>query len=197
MLRIHNSLTGRKEELRPIVPGKIGMYVCGITVYDYCHIGHARSQVAFDIVRRWLRASGCDVTYVRNITDIDDKIIRRAAENDEAIDALTGRFIEAMNEDFAALGIERPDYEPRATQYVPAIVAMIEALVEKGYAYVAADRDVLYAVERFVDYDHLSGKKLENLEAGARVAVDADKRNPLDFVLWKAAKPGEPAWDSP
>ena len=197
MLRIHNSLTGRKEELRPIVPGTIGMYVCGITVYDYCHIGHARSQVAFDIVRRWLRASGCDVTYVRNITDIDDKIIRRAAENDEAIDALTGRFIEAMNEDFAALGIERPDYEPRATQYVPAIVAMIEALVEKGYAYVAADRDVLYAVERFVDYGRLSGKKLENLEAGARVAVDADKRNPLDFVLWKAAKPGEPAWDSP
>ncbi|MGE0581208.1 MAG: cysteine--tRNA ligase [Steroidobacteraceae bacterium] len=197
MLRIHNSLTGRKEALQPIVPGKVGMYVCGITVYDYCHIGHARSQVAFDIVRRWLRASGLDVTYVRNITDIDDKIIRRAAENDESIDALTGRFIEAMNEDFATLGIERPDHEPRATQYLPAIVAMIAALVGKGYAYVAADGDVLYAVERFAGYGRLSGKKLGDLEAGARVEVDAGKRNPLDFVLWKAAKPGEPAWDSP
>ncbi len=197
MLRIHNSLTGRKEELQPIVPGKVGMYVCGITVYDYCHIGHARSQVAFDVVRRWLRASGLDVTYVRNITDIDDKIIRRAAEKGESIDALTERFIEAMNEDFAALGIGRPDFEPRATQYVPAILAMIGALIERGYAYVAADGDVLYAVERFGEYGRLSGKKLEDLVAGARVEVDAGKRNPLDFVLWKAAKPGEPAWESP
>jgi cysteinyl-tRNA synthetase len=197
MLRIHNSLTGRKEELQPIVPGKVGMYVCGITVYDYCHIGHARSQVAFDIVRRWLRASGFDVTYVRNITDIDDKIIRRAAEKGEPIDALTARFIAAMNEDFAAIGIERPDHEPRATRHVPAIIAMIAALVEKGYAYVAPDGDVLYAVERFEGYGRLSGKKLEDLVAGARVEVDAGKRNPLDFVLWKASKPGEPAWDSP
>jgi cysteinyl-tRNA synthetase len=197
MLRIHNSLTGRKEELQTILPGRVGMYVCGITVYDYCHIGHARSQVAFDIVRRWLRASGLDVTYVRNITDIDDKIIRRAAENGESIDALTGRYIEAMNEDFAKLGIERPDHEPRATQYLPEIVAMTGTLIDKGYAYVAADGDVLYAVERFAGYGRLSGKKLEDLEAGARIEVDAAKRNPLDFVLWKAAKPGEPSWPSP
>ncbi|MGD9597571.1 MAG: cysteine--tRNA ligase [Steroidobacteraceae bacterium] len=197
MLRIHNSLTGRKEELQPIVPGKVGMYVCGITVYDYCHVGHARSQIAFDIVRRWLRESGLAVTYVRNITDIDDKIIRRAAANGEPVEALTARYIAAMDEDFAALGIERPDFEPRATDYVPAIIAMIEALIAKGYAYVATDGDVLYAVEKFADYGRLSGKKLEDLEAGARVEVDAAKRNPLDFVLWKASKPGEPAWVSP
>ncbi|MBV6422237.1 MAG: Cysteine--tRNA ligase [Steroidobacteraceae bacterium] len=197
MLRIHNSLTGRKEELQPIVPGRIGMYVCGITVYDYCHVGHARSQVAFDIVRRWLRESGLAVTYVRNITDIDDKIIRRAAENGEPVESLTARYIAAMDEDFAALGIERPDFEPRATDHVPAIIAMIEALIDKGYAYQAADGDVLYAVEKFVEYGRLSGKRLEDLEAGARVEVDAAKRNPLDFVLWKASKPGEPAWDSP
>ncbi|MBV6418231.1 MAG: Cysteine--tRNA ligase [Steroidobacteraceae bacterium] len=197
MLRIHNSLTGRKEEFQPIVPGEARMYVCGITVYDYCHIGHARSQVAFDIVRRWLRETGLRVTYVRNITDIDDKIIRRAAENGEPVEALTARYIAAMDEDFAALGIERPDHEPRATDYVPAIIAMIEALLDKGYAYVASDGDVLYAVERFVDYGRLSGKKLEDLEAGARVEVGAAKRNPLDFVLWKTSKPGEPAWDSP
>ncbi len=197
MLRIHNSLTGRKEALQPIVPGRVGMYVCGITVYDYCHIGHARSQVAFDVVRRWLRESGLAVTYVRNITDIDDKIIRRAAELGEPIEALTARYIAAMDEDFAAIGIERPDHEPRATEYVPAIVAMVEALIDKGYAYVAADGDVLYAVEKFAQYGRLSGRKLEDLEAGARVEVDAAKRNPLDFVLWKASKPGEPAWDSP
>jgi len=197
MLRIHNSLTGRKEALQPLEPGRIGMYVCGITVYDYCHVGHARSQVAFDIVRRWLRASGLEVTYVRNITDIDDKIIQRAAQLGEPIDALTARFIAAMDEDFAALGIEPPDHEPRATGYVPAILRMIEALIDKGYAYVAAGGDVLYAVEKFEGYGRLSGKRLEDLEAGARVEVDSGKRNPLDFVLWKAAKPGEPAWDSP
>jgi cysteinyl-tRNA synthetase len=197
MLRIHNSLTGRKEPLQPIEPGRIGMYVCGITVYDYCHVGHARSQVAFDIVRRWLRESGLEVTYVRNITDIDDKIIQRAAERGEPINSLTARFIAAMDEDFAALGIERPDHEPRATGYVPAILRMIEALIDKGHAYVAADGDVLYAVEKFAGYGRLSGKRLDDLVAGARVDIDSDKRNPLDFVLWKAAKPGEPAWDSP
>jgi len=197
MLRIHNSLTGRKEPLQPLEPGRIGMYVCGITVYDYCHVGHARSQVAFDIVRRWLRERGLEVTYVRNITDIDDKIIQRAAQLGEPINALTARFIAAMDEDFAALGIEPPDHEPRATGYVPAILRMIEALIDKGYAYVAADGDVLYAVEKFEGYGRLSGKRLEDLEAGARVEVDSGKRNPLDFVLWKAAKPGEPAWDSP
>ncbi|HNS27942.1 MAG TPA: cysteine--tRNA ligase, partial [Steroidobacteraceae bacterium] len=197
MLRIHNSLTGRKEPLQPLEPGKIGMYVCGITVYDYCHVGHARSQVAFDVVRRWLRESGFDVTYVRNITDIDDKIIQRAAERGETINELTARFIAAMDEDFGALGIERPDHEPRATGYLPAILRMIEALLDRGYAYIAADGDVLYAVEKFEGYGRLSGKRLADLEAGARVDVDAGKRNPLDFVLWKAAKPGEPAWDSP
>ncbi|MCW5574067.1 MAG: cysteine--tRNA ligase [Steroidobacteraceae bacterium] len=197
MLRIHNSLTGRKEEFEPLVPGEVGMYVCGITVYDYCHIGHARSQVAFDVVRRWLAHTGLRVTYVRNITDIDDKIIRRAAEGGEPIDALTARYIAAMDEDFATLGILRPDHEPRATGYLPAILRMIGVLIDKGYAYVAADGDVLYAVEKFQDYGCLSGKRLEDLEAGARVEIDADKRSPLDFVLWKAAKPGEPAWDSP
>ena len=197
MLKIHNSLLRDKQLFAPIEPGLVRIYVCGMTVYDYCHLGHARVLVVFDMVVRWLRASGYRVVYVRNITDIDDKIIRRAAENGESIDALTGRYIEAMNEDFAKLGIERPDHEPRATQYLPEIVAMTGTLIDKGYAYVAADGDVLYAVERFAGYGRLSGKKLEDLEAGARIEVDAAKRNPLDFVLWKAAKPGEPSWPSP
>jgi len=197
MLRIHNSLTGRKEDLRPLVPGHVSMYVCGITVYDYCHLGHARMLIVFDIVQRYLRFSGYDVTYVRNITDIDDKIINRARENDEPIEALTGRFIAAMNEDCRALGIESPDYEPRATGHLPAIIRMIEKLIEKGYAYVGSNGDVYYAVARFAPYGRLSGKRLSDLRAGARIEVDEAKRDPLDFVLWKSAKPGEPSWPSP
>ena len=197
MIRIHNSMTGEKQPLQPIIPGKVRMYVCGMTVYDYIHIGHARMLTAFDMVNRYLRYRGFEVTYVRNITDIDDKIIKRAAENGEPIDAVTGRFIQAMNEDAAALGLTRPDFEPRATQYVPNIIAMIEQLIDRGYAYVAADGDVLYAVAKFDGYGKLSGKRLADLRAGARVEVDEGKRDPLDFVLWKHAKPGEPAWDSP
>ncbi len=197
MLRIHNSLTGRRETFEPLEPGHARMYVCGITVYDHVHVGHARSQIAFDIARRWLRASGYRVTYVRNITDIDDKILARARERGEPFEALTERFIAAMDEDFAALGIEKPDHEPRATAYIAEIVAMIGALVERGFAYVGADGDVFYAVARFANYGRLSGKKLEDLRAGARVEVDEAKRDPLDFVLWKRAKPDEPAWDSP
>ena len=197
MIRIHNSLTGQKQPLQPIIPGQVRMYVCGMTVYDYIHIGHSRMLMAFDMVSRYLRYRGLEVTYVRNITDIDDKIIRRAAENGEPIEAVTARSIQAMDEDTAALGLMRPDFEPRATQYVPDIIAMIGQLIDRGYAYVAADGDVLYAVAKFEGYGKLSGKRLADLRAGARVEVDEGKRDPLDFVLWKHAKPGEPAWDSP
>jgi len=197
MLRIHNSMGGQKQEFRPIHAGRVGMYVCGITVYDYCHVGHARCYVAFDVIRRWLRYRGLDVTYVRNITDIDDRIISRAAENGETIGALTQRFISAMHEDFAALGIEPPDHEPRATEYIPGMIAMIARLIERGYAYVGTQGDVLYAVAKFAHYGQLSGKRLADLRAGARVEVDEAKRDPLDFALWKRAKPGEPAWASP
>jgi cysteinyl-tRNA synthetase len=197
MLRIYNTLCRDKQEFRPIEPGKVRMYVCGMTVYDYCHLGHARVMVMFDVVQRWLRASGYDVTYVRNITDIDDKIIRRARENGETMQALTERFIRAMDEDSAALGVQRPDHEPRATQYVQGMLDMITTLQSRGYAYQAADGDVNYAVRRFEGYGKLSGKSLEDLRAGERVAVDAAKQDPLDFVLWKRAKPDEPSWDSP
>ena len=197
MIRIHNSLTGAKQELEPITPGELSMYVCGLTVYDFVHIGHARMLTVFDVVTRYLRHRGLRLRYVRNITDIDDKIIRRAAENGEPIDALTARFIEAMHTDCAALGILPPDAEPRATQYVPQIIAMVRELLARDYAYVAADGDVLYAVARFAGYGRLSGKRLGDLRAGARVEVDEAKRDPLDFVLWKRAKPGEPCWDSP
>ncbi len=197
MLHIHNSLSGKKEPFIPIEPGKVRMYVCGMTVYDYCHVGHARVMVVFDTVVRYLRASGYQVTYVRNITDIDDKIIKRAAENRETIDALTGRFIAAMHEDERVLGVLPPDIEPRATQSIAAIVAMVQALLDKGYAYRARNGDIYYDVSRFEHYGELSGKRLEDLRAGARVEVDEAKDDPLDFVLWKAAKPGEPAWDSP
>ena len=197
MLKIHNSLTGRKEPFRPIVPGKVRMYVCGVTVYDHIHLGHARMLMVFDMVQRYLRASGFDVTYVRNVTDIDDKIIERAAANGEEWSALARRFTASMHEDCAALRLDPPDHEPRATEYIGAIVAMIETLVAKGYAYVADDGDVMYAVRRFAPYGRLSGKRLEDLRAGARVRVDDAKRDPLEFVLWKAAKPGEPAWDAP
>ena len=196
MLRIHNSMTGRKEAFEPLERGHVRMYVCGMTVYDYCHVGHARSQVVFDVVRRWLEASGYRVTYVRNITDIDDKIIQRAAENGVPVGELTAQFIRAMHEDFEGLGMLPPHHEPRATQYMPEIIAMIQVLVDKGYAYVA-DGDVLYSVSKFEGYGRMSGKKLADLRAGARVEIGEHKRDPLDFVLWKAAKPGEPAWDSP
>ena len=173
------------------------MYVCGMTVYDYCHLGHARMMVVFDMVVRYLRARGYRVTYVRNITDIDDKIIKRAKENGESFEAVTERFIKAMHEDFDALGVLRPDIEPRATEYVPQMQAMITALMEKGFAYQGSNGDVYYDVSRFEKYGALSGQQLDKLRAGARVEIDEAKDDPLDFVLWKTAKPGEPSWDSP
>ena len=197
MLRIHNSLTGRKEDFQPMEAGRVRMYVCGITVYDFLHLGHARMLIVFDMVVRYLRWRGYDVTYVRNITDIDDKIIRRAAENGEPVEALTERFIAAMGEDSDALGVLRPDLEPRATGHLTAIIRMIEALEERGYAYRADNGDVYYRVAAFEPYGQLSGKRIEDLRSGARVEVSEDKEDPLDFVLWKAAKPGEPSWDSP
>ena len=197
MLKIYNTLAREKQTFVPIVAGKVSMYVCGMTVYDFCHLGHARVMVVFDMVNRWLRASGFDVTYVRNITDIDDKIIKRANENGEDIGTLTQRFIDAMDEDSAQLGILRPDIEPRATAYIDGMIAMISALIEKGHAYHAANGDVFYWVNSFESYGKLSGKSLEDLRAGERVEVDSFKRDPMDFVLWKSAKPGEPSWDSP
>jgi cysteinyl-tRNA synthetase len=197
MLRIYDSLERREVDFVPLVSGRVRMYVCGITVYDYCHVGHARFLVVFDILARWLRHLGYDVTYVRNITDIDDKIIRRAAENGEPIDTLTERFITAMNEDCAALGMLNPTHEPRATEHIGNIIRMIEALVERGYAYRAANGDVYYRVGAFEGYGRLSGKRIDELRVGARVEVDEAKEDPLDFVLWKAAKPGEPQWASP
>ena len=197
MLHIHNSLTRRKEPFQPIEAGKVRMYVCGMTVYDYCHVGHARVMVVFDVVARYLRSSGYAVTYVRNVTDIDDKIIRRAAERGEPVEALTSFFIDAMHEDAARLGVLPPDAEPRATGSIGEIVAMIAVLEEKGYAYRAANGDVYYRVSRFGAYGRLSGKRTEELRAGERVEPNEAKEDPLDFVLWKAAKPGEPQWDSP
>ena len=197
MLKIYNTLAREKQTFTPIVAGKVSMYVCGMTVYDYCHLGHARVMVVFDMVNRWLRASGLDVTYVRNITDIDDKIIKRANENGETISALTGRFIEAMHEDADKLGVLRPDVEPKATDYIAGMVDMISQLIANGSAYPADNGDVFYSVGSFADYGKLSGKSLEDLRAGERVEVDTYKRDPMDFVLWKAAKPHEPSWDSP
>ena len=197
MLQIHNSLARQKQTFVPMRPGQIRMYVCGMTVYDYCHVGHARVMVVFDVIVRWLRASGYAVQYVRNVTDIDDKIIRRAHENGESIQALTERFIRFMHEDEAALGVERPDAEPRATQHVAGMLDIIGKLVAKGLAYRASNGDVYYSVRGFPEYGKLSGKSLEDLRAGERVEVDPNKQDPMDFVLWKAAKPGEPQWDSP
>lgn len=197
MLKIYNTLARDKQIFTPIVAGKVSMYVCGMTVYDYCHLGHARVMVVFDMVSRWLRATGYQVTYVRNITDIDDKIIKRASENNESIAQLTERFIDAMNEDAAKLGVMRPDIEPKATAFVDNMLNMIQALVDKGFAYAAENGDVFYAVNKFDGYGKLSGKSLEDLRAGERVEVDSFKRDPMDFVLWKSAKPGEPSWDSP
>ncbi len=196
MLTIYNSLTRQKETFEPIVPGEVRMYVCGMTVYDFCHIGHARVLVVFDVVYRFLRHLGFDVTYVRNITDIDDKIIQRANENDEDYHRLTQRFIDAMHEDTDALGVLRPDHEPRATDTIAEMLDMIEKLLARGYAYQASNGDVYYSVSKFADYGQLSGKKIEELRAGERVDVDLDKQDPLDFVLWKASKPGEPSWPS-
>jgi cysteinyl-tRNA synthetase len=200
MLKLYNSIAREKQDFHPITLGKVRMYVCGMTVYDYCHLGHARVMVVFDMVARWLRASGFDLTYVRNVTDIDDKIIRRAAENGESIHTLTQRFIDAMHEDERMLGILPPDYEPRATQYVPQMLEMIGKLERNSLAYQATDGDVNYAVRKFPGYGKLSGKSLEDLRAGERVDVAEGKADPLDFVLWKHAKDNEPdevKWDSP
>jgi cysteinyl-tRNA synthetase len=197
MLQLHNTLSRSKAPFVPVTPGQVRMYVCGMTVYDLCHLGHARVFVVFDMVVRWLRASGYDVEYVRNITDIDDKIIRRAAENNETPAALTARFIDAMHQDERALGVLPPTHEPRATEYVAQMLAMIARLEQKDLAYAAANGDVYYRVRGFAGYGQLSGKSLDELRAGERVEVDGFKHDPLDFVLWKAAKPGEPAWDSP
>ncbi len=197
MLRIHNSISQRKEEFKPIEPGKVRMYVCGITVYDYSHIGHARTFVAFDVITRYLRFSGYELTFVRNITDIDDKIIKRALENGESITHLTDRFTQIMHEDFASLGMAEPDLEPRATQSMPEIITMIEGLIKSGFAYQGESGDVYYHVPRFSDYGKLSKQNIDALQAGERVEVASDKQSSMDFVLWKMAKAEEPGWPSP
>jgi len=197
MLKIYNTYTNKKEQFKPIEPNKVRMYVCGMTVYDLCHLGHARVLVVFDMVTRYLKSQGYDVTYVRNVTDIDDKIIARANENGEDFNALTERFINAMHQDAAALGVLPPDEEPRATASMDDIIKMIVTLIEKGFAYAASNGDVYYDVSKFASYGKLSGKKTEDLRAGERVAIDKNKDDPLDFVLWKAAKPDEPFWNSP
>ena len=192
-LSVYNSLSRRVEIFSALIPGQVRLYVCGITVYDLCHIGHARSAVAFDIVQRWLRTSGYKVTFVRNITDIDDKIIARAVKNNESIKALTDRMVREMYVDFDALGVARPDHDPRATDYVPQMLRMTQTLIDKGMAYPASSGDVNFAVRRFPGYGKLSGKSLDELQAGERVAVNDGKADPLDFVLWKAAKASEPS----
>ncbi|MFT5722082.1 MAG: cysteinyl-tRNA synthetase [Motiliproteus sp.] len=196
-LQIYNTLTGQKELFTPIEPGKVRMYVCGMTVYDYCHLGHARVLVAFDVITRYLRSSGYSVHYVRNITDVDDKIIRRAHENDENCDSLTERFIAAMHEDEARLGVLSPTEEPRATAHMIPIIEMVQTLIDKEYAYAADNGDVYYRVGKFEGYGKLTNRKLEDMQAGARVEINVQKENPFDFVLWKAAKAGEVSWDSP
>lgn len=197
MIQIHNTITRQKEDLVPITPGELGMYVCGVTVYDFCHIGHARTFVSFDMIVRYLRYRGFKVKYVRNITDIDDKIIKRANEKGVSAKELSEEFITKMYEDFDRLNIARPDVEPRATDNIPEIIALVERLIKKGFAYVAGNGDVMFAIDAFKNYGRLSGQKLEELEAGSRVEVEKTKRNPFDFVLWKMAKEGEPFWESP
>ena len=197
MLKIHNSLTGTKEDFKPLVDGKVSMYVCGMTVYDYCHLGHARVLVSFDVIVRHLRSQGYDVTYVRNITDIDDKILNRASENGEPFDDLTARMIDAMHEDEVALGNKLPDIEPRATEFMQQIIDMIQVLVDKGFAYQGETGDVYYRASKFAEYGKLNNRKLEEMLAGARIEVEASKEHPADFVLWKPAKAGEVAWESP
>lgn len=200
MLQIYNTLTRKKEIFTPIHPGKVGLYVCGCTVYDLCHIGHARTYISFDNIARYFRFSGYDVNYIRNITDVEDKIITRAIENNETTEQLTERTIAAMHEDFDALNMARPNLEPRVTTHMPEIIEMIETLVAKKHAYIAGDNekgDVLFDVSSYADYGKLSGQNLDQLQSGSRVEVDETKRNPMDFVLWKSAKPEEPSWDSP
>lgn len=196
-LKIYNTLTRQKEEFKPLVKGKVGMYVCGMTVYDFCHMGHARVMVSFDVIVRYLRHSGYDVNYIRNITDIDDKIINRAVENNEPFNVLVDRMVDAMNEDFAKLNVLRPNSEPKATEHIGGIINMVQTLIDKGFAYAASNGDVYYRVRKFKGYGKLSGKVLEELESGARIEVTEEKEDPLDFVLWKSAKPGEPSWTSP
>lgn len=197
MLRIYNTLAQEKQDFKPLVPGKVGMYVCGITVYDLCHMGHARTYLSFDLMVRYLRYKGFDVTYVRNITDVDDKIIKRAHENNESVDELTGRTIANMHEDFRAINLLDADIEPRVTTHMDEIIAVIQTLIDKGHAYQADNGDVLFEVATFKEYGKLGKQDLEQLNAGARVEVDNHKRAPLDFVLWKSAKPEEPSWPSP
>jgi len=197
MLKIHNSLTGEEERFTPLRPDEVRLYVCGITVYDYIHVGHARMLTVFDLVQRYLRSRGYRVTYVRNVTDIDDKIIQRAADNGEDWADLARRFTLAMQEDCATLGLRPPDLEPRATDFIAPIIEMTQKLIDKGYAYVAGNGDVMYSVRKFPNYGRLSGKKIDDLRAGSRVQIEDSKLDPLDFVLWKQAKPGEPSWDSP
>ncbi|MEF1288992.1 cysteine--tRNA ligase [Vibrio sp. M260118] len=197
MLKIYNTLTRQKEEFKPINAGKVGMYVCGVTIYDLCHIGHGRTFVSFDVVSRYLRYLGYDLTFVRNITDIDDKIIKRANENGETCDSLTERLIGEMHADFDALNMKRPDIEPRATEYIKEIMELVEKLIERGFAYVADNGDVMFEIAKYDDYGKLSRQDLEQLQAGARVEIESAKRSSLDFVLWKMSKPGEPTWESP
>ncbi|WP_394176200.1 cysteine--tRNA ligase [Thalassotalea litorea] len=197
MLHLYNTLSRKKEEFKPITPGKVGMYVCGITIYDHCHIGHARTYVAFDVIARYLRHLGYELTHVRNITDVDDKIIKRAAENNESCDSLTSRMTADMYADLDALNVERPDIAPTVTTHMPEIIALVERLIERKHAYVASNGDVMFDVGSFPDYGKLSMQNLEMLQAGSRVDVDEAKRDPLDFVLWKMAKAGEPSWSSP
>jgi cysteinyl-tRNA synthetase len=197
MLQIYNTLTGSKQPFTPLQEGKVGLYACGITVYDRCHIGHARSMVVFDTIVRFFRYSGYEVTYVRNITDIDDKIIKRAAENGESVEALVARMIDIMHQDERALGLLAPNHEPRATQHIPQIITLIEKLIDNESAYVSASGDVCFSIESFKDYGKLSRRNVDQLLENTRSTLNSDKRNPLDFVLWKSAKPGEPQWPSP
>ena len=197
MLKIYNTLNRSKQVFKPITPGQVGIYVCGMTVYDFCHLGHARVMIAFDVIVRYLRYKQYNVTYVRNITDIDDKIIERAHQNNESINALTNRFITAMHDDEQALNVLPPDIEPRATQSMDQIITMISQLLDNDAAYVGKNGDIFYAVNQFKDYGKLSGKRIEELRAGERIEVDNAKRDPMDFVLWKSAKDNEPSWPSP
>ncbi len=197
MLKIFNTLSRQKEEFKPIHAGKVGMYVCGVTIYDLCHIGHGRTFVAFDVVARYLRYLGYSLNYVRNVTDVDDKIIRRAAENHETCDQLTERMLAEMHADFDALLIDRPDQEPRATQHIAEIIEITQRLIDRDHAYVASNGDVMFSIDSDPQYGLLSRQDLDQLQAGARVEIDDVKRNPMDFVLWKMSKPGEPSWQSP
>ncbi|QXE90297.1 cysteine--tRNA ligase [Geomonas subterranea] len=195
-LRVYNTLTGSKEEFVPINPGKVGMYVCGVTVYDHCHIGHARANVVFDMIYRYLQAKGLDVTYVRNYTDIDDKIINRANRDGVPYNEISERFIEEFDKDMARLMLQLPTFQPKATEHIPEIIALVQRLIDKGYAY-ASGSDVFFRVDRFEGYLKLSKRNLEDMQAGARIEVDEKKEHPMDFALWKGAKPGEPYWESP